>query len=127
MPGFQTAALKRDEQFAAELHYEITSGASGQVDSWMSADLSKVRTEQGRALIKFVQSLSDGQRQVLQELVTQSWIDGAAVLCAAIQGTFLLSSFDEELRLTHGVEDVGRDLLTNFLTADERARPWVLG
>ncbi len=120
--------ISMDEAFAAEMHSDLIQSASGIVDSLITVDLSIIKHDRWRAIAALAKGLSVAQREALQDFLTEQWVNGAAAVFSVIQGVHVIDGFDEhEFHLTYGVTDVGRDALTNFLMADERARPWVFG
>ena len=119
--------MQRDELFAAEIYDQVTERAVRIVEQLSSVDLAQIKNDRWRAVASLVQAIRPDQREAVLELVIQASVDAAASVFAVVQGSHALESFDEDMRLLHGTEDVGRNILTYFLAHDEHARPWVLG
>jgi len=119
--------MNTDELFAAEIHEKIIAEAAEKLSGLAEADASKAATPQAAAMIHLVQSLSSDDREVLRMMMEQEAVDTAASLLSVIQGQSILDSFDSDFRLTYGSDDIGKDVLTNFLVYDEQSRPWVVG
>jgi hypothetical protein len=119
--------MQRDELFAAELYEHLTDGALEYLETLISTDRSKITNRRWGEVAAFATQLDATQRDALRDLMVEMTVGAAASAFAVIQGVTMLESFDNDIRLLHGDEDLGRDIMTNFLAVDERARPWVVG
>ena len=102
----------------------ITAEAAEAVQAYRSADAARVTRPEYKRLIDLVQSLSEDDIEALKALMVQRSIDAVCHFFSVMQGqTTIENMHDEDFSIYYGTEEVGRDILTNFLILDERRRP----
>lgn len=74
------------------------------------------------ATINFAESLSLRQRAALLEIIRQVSIDSVSTVFSFVEGCGTLPGFPGDFTLIYEGEEIGQDIQTNFLNADEASR-----